>query len=166
MFSSQESGWRTPKIIYEPLVQEFNIKIDAAATAKSRIVGTWFGPGSAWFEDALWADWTISSYWLNPPWSRGGKYQMKDWVRRASAEGAMGSTVVALLPARVDTSWWHDFVMDRAEVRIVRGRVTFDDPETGLPAKSAAPFPVCICIWRPGGPTTVSSMDPYGRGKK
>ncbi|MEO2089758.1 MAG: hypothetical protein ABGY75_09705 [Gemmataceae bacterium] len=36
-----------------------------------------------------------------------------------------GATVVALMPARTGTVWWHTAVMAAAQVRPVRGRVRF-----------------------------------------
>lgn len=59
---------------------------------------------------------------LNPPYSKPGP-----WLEKALKEIEVGnaSLVVALLPVRTDTRWFHDFVKDRAEVRFVRGRISF-----------------------------------------
>jgi len=45
--------------------------------------------------------------------------------------------VVCLLPARTDTSWWHDYCL-KAEVYFMRGRLKFGN------AKNSAPFPSVI----------------------
>lgn len=65
-----------------------------------------------------------------------------DW-EKAHREAGLGATVVALLPARTDTRWFHEHVLGHAEVRFVRGRVRF------VGAVSGAPFPSMIAIWRP-----------------
>lgn len=49
--------------------------------------------------------------------------------------------VVCLLPARTDTRWFHDFVLGKAEIRFVRGRLKFGG------GKDAAPFPSIVVIY-------------------
>lgn len=47
-----------------------------------------------------------------------------------------------LVPARTDTSWWHDWIVPYAtEVRFVRGRLKFGD------AEASAPFPSAIVVY-------------------
>ena len=76
---------------------------------------------------------------VNPPYGRG----IKVWVQRCWASGGTGAElVVALLPSRTDTAWWHDFVMKANEIRFIRGRLKFGG------AKHGAPFPSCIVVWR------------------
>lgn len=50
-------------------------------------------------------------------------------------------TVVALLPARTDTRWWHDCVMKAKEIRFIKGRLRFDGH------KHNAPFPSAVVVW-------------------
>jgi len=55
---------------------------------------------------------------MNPPSGRG----IGAWMQKASDAGA---TVVCLVPARTDTTWWHEQVMAWAQgVRLVRGRLS------------------------------------------
>ena len=50
--------------------------------------------------------------------------------------------VVALLPARTDTAWFHEYIYRSArEVRFLRGRLHFNESE------NAAPFPSMIVIF-------------------
>lgn len=60
--------------------------------------------------------------WVNPPYS-----QPKRWVEKAVAETARDPTigVVMLLPAAIDTHWFHDLVVPHARVVFVRGRIRF-----------------------------------------
>lgn len=74
----------------------------------------------------------------NFPYGRGiGK-----WCRKAAEESLKGLTVVALLPARPDTAYFHDWVFPYAELRWVRGRLKFGG------AKNSAPFPSVIAVYR------------------
>lgn len=51
-----------------------------------------------------------------------------------------------LLPARTDTSYFHDYIYGHAEIRFIRGRLRFTD-ENGN-EKDAAPFPSMVVIYR------------------
>jgi hypothetical protein len=77
--------------------------------------------------------------WCNPPYGRS----IARWVRKAweSVEQGDAECVVCLLPARVDTRWWHTYCA-RGEVRFLRGRLRFGG------AKSGAPFPSAVVVFR------------------
>ena len=45
--------------------------------------------------------------------------------RREGATAKYMPLVVMLLPARTDTRWFHDYILGKAEVRFVRGRLKF-----------------------------------------
>ena len=53
------------------------------------------------------------------------------------------TTVVCLLPARTDTTWFHRYCL-KGEVRFLRGRVKFKGAANG------APFPSMVVIFRGG----------------
>ena len=46
-----------------------------------------------------------------------------------------------LIPARTDTSWFHDYIWNKADIRFIRGRLKFND------GKGQAPFPSMIVIF-------------------
>jgi len=76
---------------------------------------------------------------MNPPYGR----EIRQWVKKAYESALGGATVVCLLPARTDTSWWHDYCM-KGEIRFIRGRLKFGD------ARENAPFPSAVVIFKPG----------------
>ena len=136
LFSSERHDWETPPDLFAKLDREFGFKLDAAATrtnAKCRL----FLDEAA---DALKLSWSPSPVWLNPPYGR----TIGQWVEKARRESERGATVVCLLPARTDTAWFHDHVLDKAKVRFLRGRLRF------VGAESSAPFPSMLAIYRPG----------------
>ena len=47
-----------------------------------------------------------------------------------------------LLPARTDTKWFHEFVLNKAEIRFIKGRLKFGD------GNNSAPFPSMVVIYR------------------
>jgi len=80
---------------------------------------------------------------LNPPYGR----TLGKWVEKAYREGQKeDTTVVLLIPARTDTTYFHEYILGKAEIRFLRGRLKFTD-ENGT-AKDAAPFPSLIAIYR------------------
>lgn len=84
--------------------------------------------------------------WLNPPY---GSDELINWLRKArnaiNAE-AGPERVVALLPVRSDTTWWHAEVMRATGICLLRGRVRFLEGRTGQPAGSPA-FASAIVIF-------------------
>src|SRR5690606_4287150 len=84
-----------------------------------------------------WADETV---FMNPPYGR----VIADWIRKAYEEAQAGALVVALIPARTDTRYWHEYVMKAAEIRLVKGRLKFGN------SRDSAPFPSAVVIWRKG----------------
>lgn len=74
-------------------------------------------------------------------------------MEKASKEHFVhGSTVVMLLHARTDTKWFHNYILGKAEIRFVKGRLKFGG------SKNSAPFPSMVVIFGVGN-NFVSSMD-------
>lgn len=93
-----------------------------------------------------------------------------DWVAKASQVGTSGQAVALLVPARVDTDWFHEHIMDRAlAVYFVHGRHRFlaiDDAGELSPYKDPAAFPTMLVLFdgRPpiGNRTLFGAMRPDG----
>ena len=61
--------------------------------------------------------------------------------------------MVGLLPARTDTRWWKEDVMQASELRFIRGRVRFGGSAAG------APFPSVVVVWGTPKVPTISTME-------
>ena len=72
---------------------------------------------------------------LNPPYGR----EIKAFMRKAHEEVQQGAKVVALVPARTDTAWWHEYCI-QYEVRFIRRRLKFGN------STNSAPFPSAVVI--------------------
>lgn len=145
MFSSKNHEWETPGDLFKMLDMEFNFLVDLAANQSNKKCDFFYGPDdSEIYQDALKADWssiTKERYmWLNPPYG----HSIKEWVKKCDEEVQKGARVVALLPARTDTQWFHNHIYRRYEVRFLKGRIKFlkDGVE-----QDAAPFPSMIVIF-------------------
>ena len=144
MRSSNDDTWTTPRDFYDKLNAEFSFSLDAAALKESALCDNWFGPNhdDLNLRDALVMDWSqfapSKTVWLNPPYGR----VIKTWVKKADYEATKRNlTVVCLVPARTDTSWWHDSCI-KHEVRFIRGRLKFGNQ------KNSAPFPSAVVVMR------------------
>lgn len=110
--------WSTPQEIVTELAAEFGpFDLDACARPETAKAPVFYTKA----DNALEQPWR-GRVWLNPPYSDPGP-----WLRKAVIETltARASVVVALIPACTDVGWFHDFVKDRAEVRLRRGRIKF-----------------------------------------
>ena len=72
-----------------------------------------------------------------------------DWVRKAHIEARKGNQSVLLLNAATDSVWFHLHVYNQpgVEVRFLRGRVPFVDPENPK-YKVANPSPSMVVVFR------------------
>lgn len=143
MRSSNDSTWTTPPDFFEELNKEFNFTLDAAALESSAVVPNYLGPDHelASQRDALTCNWREASgggwIFLNPPYGRS----IKDFMSKADAEVKAGAKVIALVPARTDTNWWHNSVI-HYEIRFIKGRLKFGG------SKNSAPFPSALVIMK------------------
>lgn len=142
-YSSATDDWATPQATYDELNREFSFVLDVCASVENAKCPHFYtkqqdGLSKHWALDA--AELGGGAVWVNSPYGRGvtGK-----WVAKARTESLAGATVVCLLPARTDTSWFHEHVLGHAEVRFLKGRLKFGA------SKNSAPFPSMVVVFRP-----------------
>lgn len=134
-FMSEKQNWATPPDLFAELHEEFDFTIDVCAEAwNAKLDRFWTEE-----DDCLEQDWTGERCFMNPPYGR----QIKHFIKKAHESGA--EVVVALIPARTDTIYFHEHIYGKAEIRFLRGRVHFWH-EGGK--GQCAPFPSMIVIWR------------------
>lgn len=128
--------WVTPREFFEPLRAEFGLEVDAAAADGNAMLPEFWTEQNSAFDQ----DWTGRRVWCNPPYGRSDIYR---WVEKCATGGA--AVCVALLPARTDTRWFHDFIYrnPKAEIRFVKGRIRFSGT-TG-----AGKFPSMVAVFKP-----------------
>ena len=137
MFSGASDEWETPQSFYEKLNDEFHFTLDPCSTHENAKSDNHYTAE----EDGLLRDWTGETVFVNPPYG----HKIKDWVRKCYEESRKPNTkVVMLIPARTDTTYFHDYIYGHAEIRFIRGRLKFEN--NGV-AKDAAPFPSMVVIF-------------------
>lgn len=133
-FSSETDLWATPQEFFDKLNRIFRFETDVCANHENAKCASFFTPE----QNGLSQEWT-GVCWMNPPYGRA----IGEWVEKAYRSAKEnGATVVCLLPARVDTRWWHDYCA-KGEVHFCKGRLKFGD------AKNSAPFPSAVVVFRP-----------------
>lgn len=130
LFTSNTGEWETPQELFDELNREFNFTVDVCATRKNAKCELYWSKNF----DGLLTDWKNEICWMNPPYGR----EIGKWVEKASK-----NKVVALLPARTDTKWFHEYIYNKHEIRFLKGRLKFSN------SKNSAPFPSMIVIFKP-----------------
>ena len=135
LFSSKEEKWATPQDFFDKLNDEFHFTLDAAASPDNAKCTNYFTEE----QDGLVQSWGGHTVWCNPPYCR----KTGLWVKKAYEEHQRtGCTVVMLLPSRTDVRWFHDYILGKAEIRFIKGRLKFGEN------KNSAPFPSIVVIYR------------------
>jgi site-specific DNA-methyltransferase (adenine-specific) len=141
MPQAQRTNWATPPALFDALAAEFGpFDLDPCGSKDSyasQHCGEFYtGLGL----DVPWG----GRVFVNPPYGLA----LRDWVYACWSNVRLGGVplVVALLPARTDTRWWHAYIGDHcqyaSEVHFLKGRLKF------VGAKASAPFPSVIVVWR------------------
>lgn len=128
---------RTPAIVRMLLHKEYDFmgQIDASMNLPDE-------------DGILKRDW-FSSTFVVPNYSR-----MVDWSAKMAHEYDNGRTVVAIIPSRTNTNWFHENVLPKAtEIRFIKGRLMFP----GFSRQS--PFPDMIVIYDASKPKDGSITD-------
>lgn len=183
-YSSETAEWGTPQEFFDKLNEVYGFDLDPAASDLNHKTSVYYtqkddGLSRDWHKVSQ------TAVFLNPPYGdpefpcqknckkkrclppdeknpKGRGYHIDkyvpgiiDWVRKAHEEAQLGATVVALLPARTDTVWFHDYIYRQYPFILVKGRLKFE----GLGgSKNSAPFPSMIVIFTKG------VVDPYSLG--
>lgn len=135
LFSSDRMDWETPKELFDHWNKLFDFNLDVCALPHNAKCKRFFTPE----DDGLAQEWAGNRCWMNPPYGK----DIAKWVKKASEEAKKGALVVALLPARTDTAWFHNYVLPYAQITFLRGRVKF------VGGTSGAPFPSIIAAYFP-----------------
>ena len=132
--------------LYEKLNKEFNFTLDPCSTHENHKCDKYYTIE----EDGLSKDWSGETVFVNPPYGR----DIGKWVKKSYEESLKGTTVVMLIPSRTDTTWFHQYIYGKAEIRFLKGRLKFVNRllpswnEEGDYKLSPAPFPSMIVVYK------------------
>ena len=131
-FSSKTDQWSTPQEFFDKYNDIYKFDLDVCADKDNHKCDRYFTKE----DDGLSKKW-VGVCWMNPPYGRG----IRKWIEKAYRSSCEGAIVVCLIPARTDTSYWHDWVM-KGKIEFIRGRLKFGS------SKNGAPFPSAIVVFR------------------
>lgn len=137
--TKEQDAWQTPEEVLALVREVAPIDLDPCTSednptgakhfiteAQNGLQGFWPGAGLVY---------------VNAPYSR-----MRDWAERVGQASGPRREIIALVPARTDTRWWHRLVTYRPHaICFWQGRIKFNRPGGG-PSQSA-PFPSALLYW-------------------
>lgn len=174
-----DSCWGTPPELFKALNREFGFAVDLAANSKaSSMCPSWYGPNShewhgggavdaEYCTDSLKVPWhegpgpgfvnfpystTIAAEYEKVGDQRAAWYRVETWLAKCSIEAMLGYTVVAIVPASIQTQWWGKWVSSGEwpadEIRMLSHRIPFLHPVTRNPMKGGS-LNHAVVIWKP-----------------
>jgi len=116
---------KTPKEVLDSIIKEFGEVYDPCPLI-------WVGNG-------LVENWKKITY-VNPPYNK-----IPIWLEKSKEQIEQGycDIIIFLLPVDTSTQWFHNYILNKAEIRFIKGRLRFTD-------NKPAPFSSMICIFRKG----------------
>lgn len=139
MMSSANSDWNTPQKLLDVVYAFDKIRLDPCSNSNSVVAAANHLCGFGIDDDGLTANW--GGYgglvYVNPPYGK----DITDWVEKCMIESFNGVEIIALLPSRTDTKWWHNNIPSAQAVCFWKGRLKF------VGAQNCAPFPSAIAYW-------------------
>jgi phage N-6-adenine-methyltransferase len=156
LFVAGSTDWETPPELFKQYDEKYHFDIDVCASPENTKCKRYFTAA----EDGLAQPW-LGTCWMNPPYGRG----VEPWIKKAYESAITGAIVVALLPARTDTHWFHEYIWHKAEIEFLRGWVRFVMGEKSGPAT----FPSMIVVWGNSGTGPLSpanTSESRSRGRR
>jgi len=148
MFSSETNEWGTPKGFFDKLNSKYNFTLDPCATKGNAKCKKYYTQQ----DDGLSKSWEGETVFVNPPYGR----ELKHWVEKAYNESRNPNTTVVLLcPARTDTKYFHNYMMQASELHFIKGRLKFENKNK---PSNSAPFPSVVAVFRADTTPTINSM--------
>lgn len=133
-FSSKSEDWETPQILFDELNKIWHFTLDVCASKENTKCKKYFTMN----ENGLLKCWKGNICWMNPPYGR----EISKWIRKAYYEWSENNVIIiALLPVRTCTKWFHEYIYKKAHIEFIKGRLKFSN------AKENAPFPSMIIEW-------------------
>lgn len=121
IFNCKNDEWGTPTEFFNELDSVYNFTLDPCANPTRLLKKDMISITKA--EDGLKYDWIGHRVFCNPPYS---KNNFMLWCEKINKERKNAQVIVLLCPLRrCSTKYFHELVLDYAELKIVKGRLNF-----------------------------------------
>lgn len=146
LLSSERMDWCTPESVLEKVRQVAPIRLDPSTNADNPTNAAVYYTHET---DGLSKSWAGDHglVFVNPEYGRA----LKVWSEKIVKE-ARGAEIIALVPSRTDTKWFHHLADNADMICFWRGRITF------VGAAHPAPFPSAVFYF---GPNVARFMDKF-----
>jgi phage N-6-adenine-methyltransferase len=135
LFTSKTYEWTTPKWLFDELSKDFDFDCDVCANDYNSLCKYYFTEENTCLDKT----WHKTNF-MNPPYGYGiGKFIKKAYDETKNN----GFCTVAVLPARTDTKWFHNYIYGKADIIFVKGRLKFGGGKDNFDA----PFPSMLVFW-------------------
>lgn len=126
--------WATPQAFFDELNNRYHFTLDPCASETNAKCAKYYTK----VQDGLKQEWAGEVCWVNPPYS---KSELKSWVKKCYDEGAKGTKIALLLPTTTcSATYFHEYVLGKAGIEFVRGRLHFNDGDKAAPFASIIAF--------------------------
>lgn len=157
LYSSERQDWQTPPEVYEPILRFIGCeRFDLDPFCSDFNIPAYYhacilvGSGDSIEFDGFNESWIVRPYnaqqptvWVNPPYGR----DLKRAMAKCAEEARKGCKIWALVPARTETTYQHDYGLAHADfVVFLRGRIKFINAASGE-SEGTAPFPTMLLYW-------------------
>ena len=142
LFSNRTDEWGTPRALFAALDTEFHFTLDACATPDNAKCPYFF----TMEQNGLLQDWGGFTVFVNPPYSESAAWLKKCHEEAQRSRADKKTVIVVLIPCRTDTRYFHDYCMKADEIRLIKGRLKYNDEP------QSAPFPSGIFIFNGSNP--------------
>ena len=157
-YSSNKDDWETPQTLFDQLNSIYRFTVDVAANMQNHKCERYYTAENSGLERS----WMGEIVWCNPPYGRGVTAQ---WVRKAYSEMVENNVLtVMLIPAHTGTTYFHDYILGKATICFLKGRLKF---EVNGQAGDSAPFDSMIVVFAPDTPPRiVGTIEELGKGEQ
>ena len=111
-YTMTANDYKTPPVLYEKALKFFDLEkfdCDVCCSEKNIPANVYFIDGE---RNGLVEEWEKFN-WCNPPFNECSK-----WIKKAYEEQQKGHVTCMLIPARTETKYFHDYILNNPKVYI------------------------------------------------
>jgi hypothetical protein len=145
----------TPPYVLEPVRQALDgIDLDPCTEPDNPTDAYLFFTAGTDGLSESWHRTTVTSIFVNPPYSKA----REPWVKRCIEAASTGRRVILLMPSHTDTRLFHEAIQTASHVVFIKGRVKFGVLRKNR-RQEAASHPSCLIGWNL---VNVAPLEPLG----
>lgn len=153
LLASKRMDWGTPESVLSSVRKVSDRGVIGFDPCSNEASLALVQPHSYTFTDGLTTPWGGRGLvYVNPPYGRA----LGAWSEKIVSEAENGTEIIALVPSRTDTKWFHRMWKARTRVCLWKGRITFEG------APSPAPFPSAVFYFGPRDAEFLHAFIPHG----